>query len=98
MDLSVDTEERLEQENGISKTCHNSYPRNIVDFDGPDDPHRPVNWPLLKKLIHTALYGMTTMTTPWASSVYSPAMDAIAEHFHVSKEVAIVGLSLCLLE
>ena len=71
---------------------------NIVDFEGPDDPYHPTNWPLSKKLIHTALYGFTTMTTPWASAIYSPAMDDIASHFHVSKEVAIVGLSLCLLE
>lgn len=73
-------------------------PNDIIDFDGPHDPDRPVNWPLSKKLIHTALYGVTTMSTPWASSIYSPAMDAIAERFHVGKEVAIVGLSLCLME
>lgn len=71
---------------------------DVVDFDGPDDPYRPINWPLSKKLTHTALYGLTTMTTPWTSAIYSPAMDAIAEHFRVSKEVAVVGLSLCLLE
>lgn len=70
----------------------------IVTFDGPDDPYRPINWPTSKKLIHTAMYGLTTMTTPWASSVYSPAMDSIAEHFGVSKELVIVGLSLCLFE
>lgn len=29
----------------------------IVDFDGPDDPYRPLNWPFRKKVITTALYG-----------------------------------------
>jgi len=29
----------------------------IVDFDGPDDPYHPQNWPFRKKLITTLLYG-----------------------------------------
>ena len=41
----------------------------IVDFDGPDDPYRPINWPFRKKVITTILYGFTTMGSTWASSV-----------------------------
>ena len=41
----------------------------IVDFDGPDDPYRPINWPYRKKVITTVLYGFTTMGSTWASSV-----------------------------
>jgi hypothetical protein len=41
----------------------------IVDFDGPDDPYRPINWPMRKKVITTILYGLTTMGATWASSV-----------------------------
>lgn len=33
----------------------------IVDFDGPDDPYRPVNWGFTKKAVTTVLYGLTTM-------------------------------------
>lgn len=33
----------------------------IVDFDGPDDPYKPLNWPFRKKCITTLLYGLTTM-------------------------------------
>lgn len=42
---------------------------NIVDFDGPDDPYRPLNWPMRKKLITTALYSLTTMGSTWASTM-----------------------------
>jgi hypothetical protein len=28
-----------------------------VDFDGPDDPYHPMNWPFRKKVVTTALYG-----------------------------------------
>lgn len=33
----------------------------IVDFEGPDDPYRPMNWSFRKKAITTVLYGLTTM-------------------------------------
>ena len=29
----------------------------IVDFDGADDPYRPMNWPFRKKVVTTLLYG-----------------------------------------
>lgn len=68
----------------------------IVDFDGPDDPYRPLNWPHKKKVITTALYGLTTMGATWASAVYSPGVRQIAEDFHVSQEVATLGVSFLL--
>ena len=41
----------------------------VIDFDGPDDLYRPMNWPRRKKVITTLLYGFTTMGATWASSV-----------------------------
>lgn len=41
----------------------------IVDFDGPDDPYKPINWGFQKKCITTLLYGLTTMGATWASSM-----------------------------
>lgn len=35
----------------------------LVDFDGPDDPYKPLNWAFRKKAITTLLYGLTTMGT-----------------------------------
>ncbi len=42
----------------------------LVDFDGLDDPYRPINWPFRKKVVTTVLYGLTTMGSTFASSVY----------------------------
>lgn len=36
-------------------------PDVIVDFEGPDDPYRPLNWGFKKKSVTTVLYGLTTM-------------------------------------
>lgn len=44
---------------------------SIVDFDGPEDLYRPINWRFEKKALTTILYGMTTMGVTWASSMYA---------------------------
>lgn len=48
----------------------NVWPDNVVDFDGPDDPYRPINWPMWKKVVVTILYSLCTMGTTWASTMY----------------------------
>lgn len=68
----------------------------LVDFDGPDDPYRPMNWPTKKKVMTTALYGLTTMTATWASSAYSAGTRQVAEEFHVGNQVAVLGTTLFL--
>ncbi|PGH14179.1 hypothetical protein AJ80_06048 [Polytolypa hystricis UAMH7299] len=68
----------------------------IVEFDGPDDAYRPMNWPFRKKCVTTALYGLTTMGATWASSVYSPGVDQIRHEFNVGQEVSVLGISLLL--
>lgn len=47
----------------------------LVDFDGPDDPYRPLNWPARKKVITVLLYGLTTTCSSWATSVYSDTVS-----------------------
>lgn len=68
----------------------------LVDFDGPDDPYRPINWPTKKKVATTAMYGLTTMSATWASSSYSAGTGQIAEEFHVGRQVAVLGTTLFL--
>jgi hypothetical protein len=68
----------------------------IVDFDGDDDPYRPLNWPFRKKVITTLLYGLTTMGATWSSAVYSPAVEQISHQYHVGSEVSLLGVSFLL--
>ena len=68
----------------------------LVDFDGPDDPYKPLNWPFRKKVITTMLYGFTTMGSTLASSIYSPAVQQVSSQFHVGTEVSLLGISLLL--
>lgn len=68
----------------------------LVDFDGPDDPYRPLNWPGNKKIVTTMLYGLVTMSATWASSSYSAGTRAVATEFDVGVQTATLGTTLFL--
>ncbi|KAJ0119228.1 polyamine transporter 1 [Diaporthe amygdali] len=70
---------------------------DLVDFDSPEDPYRPMNWPTKKKCTTTLLYGLVTMSATWASSAYSAGTSQIAEEFRVSSQVATLGTTIFLL-
>ncbi|KAA6412391.1 MAG: mfs multidrug [Lasallia pustulata] len=69
----------------------------IVDFEGPDDPYHPRNWPFRKKVVTTLLYSFTTAGITLASSIYSPAINELSHEFHVGTEVTLLGLSLMMI-
>ena len=68
----------------------------IVDFEGEDDPYRPMNWPTKKKITTTLLYGLTTMSATWGSSAYSAGTAQISAEFNVGSQVATLGTTLFL--
>ncbi|KAJ9639721.1 uncharacterized protein PV06_10822 [Exophiala oligosperma] len=70
--------------------------KNVVDFDGPDDPLYALNWSTRRKVYTTVLYGLTTMTATWASSCISSGLPGVASGFHVSVEVATLSITLFL--
>ncbi|KAI0097701.1 polyamine transporter 1 [Nemania sp. FL0031] len=69
----------------------------VVEFDGPDDPYHPQNWPLKKKLVTAAILGYTTVAAAFTSSIFSAATPYVAKEFGVSTEVGILGVSLFVL-
>lgn len=69
----------------------------IVEFEGPDDPLNPLNWPLAKRISATILLSMTTFVVTFASSVFSSGLRAVAAEFNISTEVATLGTSLFVL-
>lgn len=88
----------------------------VVEFDGPDDPLHPQNWPLKKKsvpsrlrllacayidcvprLFTSAMLSYTTIVSTFTSSIFSTATTNVAAIYHVSNEVALLGLSLYVL-
>ncbi|KAF4632822.1 hypothetical protein G7Y89_g5303 [Cudoniella acicularis] len=69
---------------------------NVVDFDGLDDPQRPLNWPMGKKVLNTVLYSFCTMGSTWASTIYASGIPQVQSQFQVSAEIGVLGVSLFL--
>ncbi|KAJ5391921.1 hypothetical protein N7509_007411 [Penicillium cosmopolitanum] len=69
----------------------------VVEFTGSDDPMHPQNWALNKRIIISATLAYTTFVSSFASAIYSSAALAIATNFHISTEVAILGVTLYVL-
>lgn len=66
----------------------------LVDWDGPDDPHNPLNWSLKKKYITTGMLCMMCLFIGLATAAYSSGIDPMCEELGCSNEVGNVGLFL----
>ncbi|KAK9314563.1 major facilitator superfamily domain-containing protein [Lipomyces starkeyi] len=69
----------------------------VVEYDGPNDPDHPQNYPLSKKIRVMSILGFCTFSIAFGSSIFSSATIVVAEKFHVSTLVAIIGTSLYVL-
>jgi multidrug resistance protein len=55
---------------------------NIIDWDGPNDPANPQNWPAKKKWGIISALGAVTLITPLASSFFAPGVPQVLRAFH----------------
>ncbi|KKY22758.1 putative mfs multidrug [Phaeomoniella chlamydospora] len=69
----------------------------VVEFDGHDDPLHPQNWKLTKKLYIGAILAFTCVCSTFSSSIFSTSTQHVADHFGVSKVVAVLSSSLFIL-
>ncbi|KAJ5724131.1 major facilitator superfamily domain-containing protein, partial [Penicillium malachiteum] len=54
---------------------------DLVDWDGPDDPENPFNWPSYKKWRQLILMAINTFLTPLASSMFTPGVADILKEY-----------------
>lgn len=77
--LSMHTDERtLSRDTAIQQEERD---QNVVDWDGPDDPENPLNWPAKKKWTIIAALGAVTLITPLASSFFAPGVPQVMRAF-----------------
>ncbi|KAF9878653.1 major facilitator superfamily transporter [Colletotrichum karsti] len=55
---------------------------NIVDWDGPDDPENPQNWPMQRKWLNIGAISLLTLVTPLGSSMFAPGIPKIMVEFN----------------
>ncbi|ANB11430.1 Flr1p [Sugiyamaella lignohabitans] len=66
----------------------------LVDWNGPDDPENPQNWPSWKKGITVFQVMLLTCATYMGSSIYTPGQEEIQEQFGVGHVAATLNLSV----
>ncbi|KAG2137918.1 MFS polyamine transporter [Suillus clintonianus] len=61
----------------------------IVDWDGPDDPHNPLNWTYRRKWVATLIISAFTFISPVSSSMVAPATGQVATAFGITNNVVL---------
>ncbi|KZF22519.1 MFS general substrate transporter [Xylona heveae TC161] len=65
-----------------------------VQWDGDQDPLNPRSFQTGRKWIITIICSLASFCVTCVSSIYSTTYDQITKEFHVSREVATLGLSM----
>lgn len=76
------------------RNVDHASPDNYVDWDGPNDPARPINWPMYKKVLVTIASGIFVFVISFSSSAFAPARTVAAEYFHTSEIIMSLPVSL----
>lgn len=66
---------------------------NLVDWDGPEDPANPYNWPAKKKWANIAILSLLTLLVPLASSMFAPGVPDVMRDFGTTKYDFTVSIS-----
>lgn len=69
----------------------------LVDWEGPNDPTKPVNWSFTRKWSIVVTTSLCTFMVSFGSGVYSAAISQVQQQLHVSATTARLGISLCVL-
>ncbi|KAJ5194920.1 uncharacterized protein N7498_008358 [Penicillium cinerascens] len=66
----------------------------VVEFDGPDDPLYPQNWPLKKKIYISAMLAYTSICSTFDSAIFSASSKNVSSYFGVGLEVSVLSSTL----
>lgn len=94
-----DLEQQLPAENLTQPVKKEADAQNppIDDWDGPDDPENPWNWPLWKRCYHTFIPSGIALVCTLASSIYVPGREDVMRELGASQVVAILPYSIYVL-
>ncbi|KAH8801726.1 MFS multidrug transporter-like protein [Xylogone sp. PMI_703] len=70
---------------------------SATDWNGPDDPENPFNWPKWKRVFHILPPALISFSATLGASIYTPSYPEIMERYHVGSTTAILPLSLYVL-
>jgi hypothetical protein len=61
LERAIDEEKAIEAGEDKKVEPEKQKDPNLIEWDGPDDPENPMNWPTRKKWINTVTMGMMTL-------------------------------------
>ncbi|KAI0403953.1 major facilitator superfamily domain-containing protein [Xylaria palmicola] len=59
----------------------------IVDWDGPNDPENPLQWPRAKKILHIIIISSFVFIANLAATMFAPGAPQLARDFHITDPV-----------
>ncbi|KAL7625171.1 MFS transporter fsa7 [Parahypoxylon ruwenzoriense] len=74
-------------ESGNTMADQQTQDPNVVDWDGPDDPANPMNWPRLKKVLHVAFVSVFVLYANLASTMFAPGAAELIREFNVTSSI-----------
>lgn len=73
------------------------YQPPVDDYDGPNDPLNPVNWPMAKRGFHVFPPAFISLVATLGSSIYTPSFPEIMKIYSISSTLALLPLSVYVL-
>lgn len=68
----------------ISELASLTHDMKQVDWDGPDDPACPSNWPMMKKYKTSLILSMFSFIAPFSATMVGPAIDVIGAELNIA--------------
>ncbi|KAF4636693.1 hypothetical protein G7Y89_g1382 [Cudoniella acicularis] len=87
-------DEGEQSEESDSSTPESGTVIEKLDWESDEDAGNPRNWPLWKRIMHTAIGALYGFVITVGTSVYVPAIPFVMIRFNVEREIAILPLSL----
>lgn len=96
--MTRDEEKAASTDNDNSSSDNdNNNNNNIVDWDGPDDPECPRNWPVSRKVPFVIVTSLMITCVSFGSSVFAPAEQVFASTFGTPLLIGQLAVSLWIL-
>lgn len=89
-------EDDFSESDELASLAHKVVTGGVVKLPETDYRH-PRSWSTSKKVAHTLAYSYTTFTAQFSASAISPAIEQMAEEFHVGEEVSTLVFSIFVL-
>lgn len=86
-----------DESDSSNSNSNSKYKNNVVNWDGPNDPECPRNWPTRHKLPFVIVTSSMVTCVSFGSSIFAPAEQVFADTFNVPIIIGQLAVSLWIL-